>query len=138
MRQMIKKWNFTAIIIQKHVRGWLTRINLDNNYKHIYKYKCEKYYNEMATRIQAAFRGYLVRKSVDIKKNVAERKRIQEENDKMMIFIQEQQKFIEQQKRGEEEKNNLISIATILLDRHHLLRTEQKEGIFSLNGKKYY
>lgn len=92
----------------------------------------------MAARIQAAYKGYLTRKQFNVKKIREQRKKIEAANSEMMNFIKEQHKMFEEQKPQRESEDSFKKIANILFERHHLLRTEQKEGILSLNGKKYF
>lgn len=60
VRKTIKQWNKAATMIQKHVRGWLVRWHLPELYAYLLDLKYQRYYNTMATKIQALWRGYSV------------------------------------------------------------------------------
>lgn len=61
VRKTIKHWNGKATIIQKHVKGWLVRWHLPELYAELLDLKYQRYYNQMATKIQALWRGYSVK-----------------------------------------------------------------------------
>lgn len=60
VRKELKRLHAAATIIQKHVRGFLTRINLPKYLLQILEAKNKRFYDEMATKIQALWRGYAV------------------------------------------------------------------------------
>ncbi|KAJ8929280.1 hypothetical protein NQ314_018035 [Rhamnusium bicolor] len=127
VRKEMKKLNRLATLIQKCVRGWLLRYHLPDILHEYYDTMCINLYNRMASKIQALWKGYTVRKTCSIKDIRARRERILQANEEMANALKEQR-----------EKNNMLQqklrsekILQVLFDRHHLLRTHQKEGIFS-------
>ncbi|XP_076374356.1 uncharacterized protein LOC117226590 [Megalopta genalis] len=120
----------SAIIIQKHWRGYYVRSFADRYLVERVHRMWQDYYDRMATRIQAAWRGYWVRKTVlDIPKmrrwleNVS--KKNEETVEKMKKF---RRKEIEDRERAVE-LDSMQWILFILFKLHHLLRTKQRPGV---------
>ncbi|KAK9884376.1 hypothetical protein WA026_005329 [Henosepilachna vigintioctopunctata] len=153
VRNEYKKWWTAAVIIQKNVRGFLQRINLLAMAEELFKRKCFNLFNRMALKIQSAWRGYWVRKSIRIKEIMDQKKREQEE------FVAMQKLFMEifkKRMQGSSEfslgleilpehlrhlhkiTKKTPDIIKSLFDRHHLLRTYQTEGVFSIHDSKEF
>lgn len=64
VRKVIKKWHKAATTIQRYVRGFLVRWHLPELYAKNLEVKYCSYYNRMATKIQALWRGYCVNKFI--------------------------------------------------------------------------
>lgn len=60
VRKWLEKLNKAATIIQKWVRGWLTRWHMPEIYQKFLDERARRYYNEMAAKIQAWWRGVFV------------------------------------------------------------------------------
>lgn len=60
VRNYMRKLHHAATIIQKNVRRFLVKINLPNYLLAYLENRALSFYNKMATKIQAAFRGYTV------------------------------------------------------------------------------
>lgn len=60
VRKKLKIMIKAAIVLQKYIRGFLTRYYLPDVLHRKYDEKCLELYNKMATRIQCAFKGYKV------------------------------------------------------------------------------
>jgi myosin heavy subunit len=134
VRKMIKNWHKQATTIQKYVRGWLVRLHLPDLLKAHYYDLSVAYYNEQATKIQAAWRGYCTRKIfLSIKALLAERQEIEQVSKEMQEQIR---KAFEKLRETEwnQTRQSIEKILMILFERHHLLRTRIQEGIFSIHG----
>ncbi|CAG9816283.1 unnamed protein product [Phaedon cochleariae] len=139
VRKEMKKLNMAATLIQKHVRGWLLRYHMPDILQEYHDMVCFKYYNGMATRIQARWRGYKVRKyEICIKDHLEEQEQMKKANEDM------QKALTQQRSQGgngsgvmdfEKEKIKIEKILKCIFNRHHLLRTQQKGGVLSIQGK---
>nr|XP_023029694.1 spermatogenesis-associated protein 17-like [Leptinotarsa decemlineata] len=138
VRKKIKNLHRAATMIQKCVRGWLLRYHLPDILQEYYDFKCMKYYNEMATRIQARWKGYQVRKYEVCIKDYLEEKELRIKADEEIKMIMSQ--------RGphhtgggslniEDDKTYIEKLLLNLFDRHHLLKTHQQSGVLSNHGK---
>lgn len=134
---MIRHLNASATIIQKYIRGYLTRKNIDKYIFEIVQYRIAKYRNKMATRIQALWRGYWYRTRIlNFKEQYATQKRIEKVNAELICRMHEEQIKADELQREEAENACMDRVLYILFKIHHHLRTAQKEGIYSMHGKR--
>ncbi|KAG5898373.1 hypothetical protein JTB14_015805 [Gonioctena quinquepunctata] len=136
VKKKIENLKRAATVIQKHVRGWLLRYHLPDMLHEYYDLKSLKLYNEMATKIQARWKGYQVRRYEVCIKDVLEDRAKQLEADERIrqIFTQHRES------KGvsfniEEGRRFVDKLLAALFDRHHLLSTHQKEGVLSIKGQ---
>lgn len=145
VRQATNEKKKAIIVIQRWVRGWLVRLHMLELYEERILAKAWAFYNKMATKIQAWWRGLMVRKyGPDIKNNIKERDQRQTANEEMAYFIRKAFEQFKSKRPGEaitlkelaemeiEARDNVVYI---LFKLHHMLRTKQIEGIYSLHGK---
>ncbi|XP_060520836.1 unconventional myosin-Vc [Cylas formicarius] len=130
VRQRLEKQRIAAIVLQKHTRGWLVRYHLPDIMQQRYDELCLNYYDRMATKIQALWRGVLARKRVCLKL-LLEKKRLTEERLK---------RFTVPPKSSDSSASHfnrfyIEKILTLLFDRHHLLSTRVAKGIFAQKSK---
>ncbi|XP_033178663.1 uncharacterized protein LOC105681231 [Bombus impatiens] len=92
----------------------------------------QDYYNEMATRIQAFWRGYWIRKTVlDIEKM---RRWLNEVYTKNEETVKNMKRFKQEEIECVQtiiERESMQWILFILFKLHHLLRTKQRPGVFT-------
>ncbi|KAJ8974145.1 hypothetical protein NQ317_000825 [Molorchus minor] len=116
-----------ATLIQKTFRGWLVRYHLPDILHEYYDRVNLNWYNRMATKIQALYKGYTVRKEICIKEILANRAKINAANAEIEKALKEQMK----KNYVLRHKVHVEKIFTALFDRHHLLRTQRTEGALS-------
>ncbi|XP_044763459.1 unconventional myosin-Va-like [Coccinella septempunctata] len=145
-----KKMIRAATTIQKYVRGHLLRLHLHEIAAKAFRRKCMSTFNRLATRIQAAWRGYWVRKNFNIETIIAERKEELETQEAIAelfgkIFKPTADISDLSLQIGDMEEEEQIAykiakkspeILRVLFDKHHLLRTRQIEGVLSVHGSK--
>lgn len=133
-RKTIHHWNEAAITIQRVFRGWLVRYKLPEIVHEHFDKMCLKLYMNAATIIQARWRGYRVRKfEVSFPEMMRNKNKAIEANEKMGVVIREC--------RNEDRKsclNDCTQVLNLLFERNHLLRTRQKEGVFSVHESNEY
>lgn len=61
-RKELKRLHAAATIVQKWVRGFLTRINMPQIILNSIEQKNTMFYDQMVRKIQASWRGYMVMK----------------------------------------------------------------------------
>ncbi|KAF7282519.1 uncharacterized protein LOC143198723 isoform X1 [Rhynchophorus ferrugineus] len=142
-RRHYKNIRSAIIKIQKYIRGWLVRYKLPDILQERYDHMCLEHYNKMATKIQACWRGILVRHEMDIKNiinkrelTIDKRKSIKEEysadtEDNSTNANQDKTNAILNGYSGMPLTNDFykMKIVDILFDRHHLLSTKKIKGI---------
>ncbi|GJQ77816.1 hypothetical protein Trydic_g16073 [Trypoxylus dichotomus] len=143
VRQMIARWHKHAVTIQKVVRGWLVRWHRADYLREYLARIQKRDLDNCATKIQAYWKGYRVRKALNktIREMVERRQLIQERSRTMkdsFRIIQETGGrkaglFQEVDKRKLEDECRRW-VLFILFKTHHLTRTKCKEGIYSLHG----
>lgn len=131
-RKYLKIQHHAATLIQKTFRGWQVRYKLPDMMHEYFDRICLKQYTDAATRIQTLWRGYRVRKyEANIHQIMLDKRKAIEANEKMRHLINNCRK---------QDKENCVKecseILSILFNRHHLLRTYQKEGLFSIQGSE--
>ncbi|XP_045466455.1 uncharacterized protein LOC123675189 [Harmonia axyridis] len=146
----------SAIIIQKYVRGYLLRIHLHEIAASTFKEKCMRTFNTLATKIQAAWRGYWARKNFNIDEILNERKEEQDTQAAISdlfgkIFRSRQPgqsdysldmdgvgmgEMSEEDRIARSASKKSPEILQSLFEKHHLLRTYQIEGVLSEHGSK--
>ncbi|KAF2885940.1 hypothetical protein ILUMI_20235 [Ignelater luminosus] len=137
VRKEIAKWHRAATTIQRHIRGFLLRWHLPDMLQQYIDWSRLQYYNEMATKIQALWRGYIVRKNrVPVKDILETRQAIEEANNKIQRQMKEAFENMEKIKSRQMEKEAREWVLYILFKLHHLIRTQVQEGIYSLHGRK--
>ncbi|GLV33754.1 uncharacterized protein CBL_11359 [Carabus blaptoides fortunei] len=138
-RKMVHHLHASATVIQKFTRGYLTRKNIDKYIREIEDYRIMKYRNKMATRIQALWRGYWYRTRIlNFKEDYATQKRIEKVNAELICRMQEEKEKANELDKEEAENACMDKVLYILFKLHHHLRTAQKEGIYSMHGKRKY
>jgi len=131
----IRKWlsthNHHATVIQSFYRGHRQRRLFRKMVAKKVKSDRENYYHKMATKIQALFRGFLVRKN---KHNFYARKRYLEiiklQNEIVIEHLSNlkmQQDEVKARQTAEKEKTKIIYNAR---KNHYLLSTHQKSGVY--------
>ncbi|KAK4873200.1 hypothetical protein RN001_015229 [Aquatica leii] len=137
VRSEICKWNRAATVLQKYIRRWLVLWNLPNFYQEYCDWYGTWIYNKMATRIQALWRGYWVRKDQIPPREVLRRRleiaALNEETQKSMkdSFLSSE---TEKMKQMDIEAEKWVLF--ILFKLHHHLRTYNLEGIYSTHNSK--
>ncbi|XP_054002532.1 spermatogenesis-associated protein 17-like [Hylaeus anthracinus] len=122
----------SAIVIQRHWRGYCVRIFADRYLVERVHKMWQDYYDRMATTIQAVWRGYWVRKTVlDIPKMRRWLETVYAKNDQT---VEDMKKFrcdeIEYAERAMERESMQWTLF-ILFKLHHLLRTKQQPGVLT-------
>ncbi|KAM0731710.1 Spermatogenesis-associated protein 17 [Formica fusca] len=131
-RNHLRRLHENATILQRHWRGYRTRM-FTNQYliQHVQQ-MWQDYYTSMATRIQAVWRGYWIRKT---QINFLQLRRwlrdVYTKNDET---LENMKKF----RRGEleyaenmTEQEAMLGILFILFKLHHLLRTKCRPGVIT-------
>ncbi|KAF5296390.1 hypothetical protein FQA39_LY12509 [Lamprigera yunnana] len=137
VRKEIRKWHQAATVLQKYVRRWLVIWHLPEIYRNYYEWYMEMYYHKMATRIQALWRGYRVRRDgMSPKESLQTRLASARANSEMTATMKNAfatMKKLKMEKLDEESKGWVLFIFFKL---HHHLRTYQREGIYSEHNSK--
>lgn len=150
IRNSVKKWHRAANIIQKAFRGWSLRWKLPEIAAQAFEIKSKIYYNKMATKIQAYFRGYQVRKDYNVKYIFEEKATERETNDLILNFFKDIKDFKQQQslddmftkmnpnldeyeRKVTKANRKIDTIINCLFQKHHLLRTKHIKGVLSNN-----
>ncbi|KAB0796361.1 hypothetical protein PPYR_10422 [Photinus pyralis] len=137
VRKLVERWHRAAIVLQKFVRRWLVLWHLPQFYEEYLQWRNETYYHRMATRIQAAWRGYKVRKGrVPIKELLRRRLSIERLNEKIVLSMRDAFKNLEKEKMEQMNREAEGKVAFIIFKLHHHLRTYQREGIYSRHNSK--
>ncbi|KAK5640627.1 hypothetical protein RI129_011438 [Pyrocoelia pectoralis] len=137
LRKKIAEWNRAATVLQKYIRRWLVLWHLPEFYEEYLEWRTTLYYNTMATRIQALWKGYKVRKGkLPIKVLLQRRLALEKLNQETVFqmggaFRNMEKDRMEKMNREAEEK-----VAFIVFKLHHHLRTYSREGIYSLHNQK--
>lgn len=152
VRKKIELWRKAAILIQRVVRGWLVRWHMPEYYRAYILRRQQKYYNEKATKIQSLWRGYWVRikvtetvlfllrkvyqirKTLRVKERVAEKLRLERLNEELQRKMKEEFEKMKSVSEQEEESRKMVLFT--LFKVHHLLRTEHREGIYSIHNSR--
>lgn len=130
VRKTIKMWNQAATRIQKIFRGWRIRYRLPETFHEHFDRLCLQRYTDAAVKIQALWKGYKVRKyELCIEEIIRNKKESMEANERMRQMIADSRKLY-----NESCLKECTEVLNILFDRHHLLRTYDKEGIFSAHN----
>ncbi|XP_030755390.1 unconventional myosin-Va-like [Sitophilus oryzae] len=146
VRKEYKAVRNAAITVQRYVRGWLARYHLPDIVQEYYDKMCLRHYNNMATKIQCNWKGYMVRTEYNIKEIIRE---------KQMSNVEKAEQKIEQKDEADEKKEesntsntylfgsdnkrrdtdmfHKMKILEMLFDRHHLLSTTINKGVLHNN-----
>ncbi|XP_076655556.1 uncharacterized protein LOC143360508 [Halictus rubicundus] len=129
----------SAITIQRQWRGYCVRIFADRYLVERVHRMWQDYYNRMATRIQAIWRGYWVRKTV---LNIpAMRRWLKNVYEKNGETVENMNRFKQNEIKNREHRLELESmqwVLFILFKLHHLLRTKQRPGVVTRIDKNSF
>ncbi|XP_018329580.1 spermatogenesis-associated protein 17-like [Agrilus planipennis] len=134
VRKTIKRWNQAATTIQRWFRGWQLRWHLPEILRQNLELLRWRYYDQCATKIQALWRGYWVRKKIDIKAMIAKRRELQAMNEQTMQTLQNAFRDLREQERMRDFIKKKMKTIRALQNMHHIIRTRDVEGVFSLHG----
>ncbi|XP_076545030.1 uncharacterized protein LOC117601369 isoform X2 [Osmia lignaria lignaria] len=131
-RNHLRLLHKSAIIVQRHWRGHRTRVAVDLYLvEHVHQL-WQNYYDEMATRIQAIWRGYWVRKTVlDIPKMRRWLKSVYAKNQETVENMRKFRYDVIKYEEAVMEHESMQCILFILFKLHHLLRTHERPGVIT-------
>eukprot|EP00056_Hartaetosiga_gracilis_P014477 m.240671 g.240671 ORF g.240671 m.240671 type:complete len:349 (-) comp15736_c0_seq1:104-1150(-) len=131
-RRVVKKWINSALMIQKVFRGLKERQKYDYLVKTKLQDKRKRQFDAVATKIQAAWRGYVSRKRVlDFYGRRAYLKEVHAHNEAIkreMEAFEAEQEHIRQQQQAEKKKKKQLRQ---LERQHHMLSTHAQKGVIS-------
>ncbi|XP_026670147.1 spermatogenesis-associated protein 17-like [Ceratina calcarata] len=129
----------SAVTIQRHWRGYHTRIAVDRYLIHSVHQMWQDYYDAMATRIQAFWRGYWIRKTVrDIQKMKRWLKEVYAKNEEAIENMNKFRQAEINHMQAVIERESMHWTLFILFKLHHLLRTAQRPGVITrIDGTQF-
>lgn len=137
VRKEVARWHRAATVLQKFVRRWLVLWHLPQFYEEYWQWRNWAYYHAMATRIQAVWRGYTVRKGrVPIKELLRRRLEIERLNESIVLKMRDAFKNMEKERMEQMNREAKGKVAFIVFKLHHHLRTYNREGIYSNHNSK--
>ncbi|KYM99344.1 Spermatogenesis-associated protein 17 [Cyphomyrmex costatus] len=132
-RNHLRKLHEKATILQRHWRGYYTRMFIINQYlvERVHQMR-QDHYNNMATKIQAVWRGYWSRKT---KINFLQLQRwLKNVYIKNNETLENMKRFRQRELEHAEsltEQEAMLWILFILFKLHHLLRTKCRPGVIT-------
>uniref|UniRef100_A0A1B6CWS1 Spermatogenesis-associated protein 17 n=1 Tax=Clastoptera arizonana TaxID=38151 RepID=A0A1B6CWS1_9HEMI len=138
-RKHMKFLHKKATIIQSNWRGVLGRKQANRVIKNKLDAMYQKFYDKSAIMIQKAFRGFYVRKYVFSFYKMKEKlNNVCIRNEELLEILQQYKETSLKEREQIENANCEKQVQLILFKLHHLIRTNQIEGIYSLKGTKEY
>ncbi|KAJ3189828.1 spermatogenesis-associated protein 17 [Gaertneriomyces sp. JEL0708] len=132
VRQNVRRLAEAALILQRCVRGYLTRVELAKRFQELHIAALDAYYNASATRIQCVYRGYISRKKAF---DYYKRKRwitdLAERMEKKRQAVEQQQQEKIAQWREQQERDEAKRKERLAGNLHHLVGTKGILGVWS-------